>query len=162
MNAELSNNFTCFRVNKLSLNVKMINLILFGNRETDTKKLSVFIDIDGVKIDQVDVTKFFGIYFDEKLSLKCHISQIASKIVKNVDIMNKVRYKLTTDCLVVLCITVVLPRLSCCNIVWRYAKKTNIEYLFRLQERALRITTNSAYCAISDPLFTKLGMLKVL
>ena len=70
-NIELSKLSDWFKVNKLSLNVKKTNYILFGRKRltlSETNKIC----IDGQQIERVEYTKFLGVFIDEKLNWKKH------------------------------------------------------------------------------------------
>jgi len=69
VNSELCKLSDWFKVNKLSLNVKKTNYILFGRKFlTPSGAHNVFID--GQQIDRVQCTKFLGVFIDEKLNWK--------------------------------------------------------------------------------------------
>ena len=61
INDELSLISNWFKLNKLSLNIKKTNYILFcsGNKKINNKGLDILID--KTKIDQVTKTKFLGV-----------------------------------------------------------------------------------------------------
>ena len=67
VNDELSKLSLWFRVNRLSLNVKKTNFILF---RTNNKRMTenVTIHIDGVDISRVTTTKFLGVIINETLT----------------------------------------------------------------------------------------------
>ena len=77
VNAELSKFSSWFRANKLSLNTKKTNFILFGNKRVSEGLKSLSLTIDGNVIERLEYTKFIGIYIDSKLNWKHHVSHIA-------------------------------------------------------------------------------------
>jgi len=60
-----------FKSNKLSLNINKTNYTLFRNKNKMVKT-QLNIVIDGVNINQVNNTKFLGLYIDESLTWVNH------------------------------------------------------------------------------------------
>ena len=69
------------QVNKLTLNIKKTQVILF-NAKNKKKKESLKLKINGENIKQVNSTKFLGIIIDSQLNWKQHIAHIQHKISK--------------------------------------------------------------------------------
>jgi hypothetical protein len=161
VNLELIKLSHWFIANKLSLNVNKSKFIIFGSKNVSVNSTNLDINIDGVKLERVKHIKFLGVNIDEKLSWKVHISNIAKKISQNVGVMNKIRYDVPRESLLMLYYTLLYPYLSYCTIVWGSAKKSNLECLFKLQKKAVRIITWSNYTEHSDPLFLELDILKI-
>ena len=61
-------------VNKLSLNVRKTNFILFGNRKHND---NVSISMNNCIITRVRATKFLGVIIDEKLKERSHRSKLS-------------------------------------------------------------------------------------
>ena len=57
--------------------------------------------------------------------------------------------------------TLILPYLNYCNIAWGNCNKTKLDHILLLQKKAVRICTNSAYLAHTDPLFHRLKVFKI-
>ena len=74
------------RVDKLSINYKKSNFILFQPRQK-RKTLKVNLKIDQTTIERVKETMFLGVIIDEALSWKSHITNIARKISKSMGII---------------------------------------------------------------------------
>ena len=84
---------------------------------------------------------------------------IKTKISKGIGIISRVRSILPLQILVLLYNTFIHPYLAYCNIIWRTAKISSLNPLLLLQNRAVRMCTNSSYRASSGPLFIKLRVL---
>ena len=74
-NRELAKLSQWFRANKLSLNVKKTNYILFGNKHLPPIE-ALNVSIDGNSLQRVISTKFLGVFIDEKLNWKIHIDHL--------------------------------------------------------------------------------------
>ena len=85
MNKELQTLTTWFSVNRLSLNVKKTNYILFSNK--NVKKFKGQIKIDSTEVDRVENTKLLGIIIDEKLNWKDQILHIEIKVSRGIRLM---------------------------------------------------------------------------
>ena len=79
LNRELTKICKLFAVNKLSLNLSKTSYMLFRKRPPDVD-FNVFIEHE--RINRVHVTKFLGIYIDDKLNWKYRINNVRSKISK--------------------------------------------------------------------------------
>jgi len=68
-NVELDKLCEWFKSNRLSLNIKKTNYILFSPKSNCRQQLiNLFtIQIDGKTIDRVENARFLGVYIDEKL-----------------------------------------------------------------------------------------------
>src|SRR5271163_5117453 len=90
VNLELMNVSNWFRANKLSLNTKKTNFILFGNKRIPDTVEKFSVSIDGYLLEQVEHTKFLRIFVDAKLNWKKHIEYIAMKISKGLAALGRV------------------------------------------------------------------------
>ena len=68
-----------FKLNKLYLNIKKTNFILFGNKHSKTNAMPT-ITIYGTKIDQVSKTNLFGVIINQHLTWNDHILAIKQKL----------------------------------------------------------------------------------
>ena len=85
-NCELEKFNKCFRINKLSLNVKKINFMIFSNRKYN---LHNELFINNSVIDQVNSTIFLGVIIDSKLCWKEQISRVKEKLSKCILVIGK-------------------------------------------------------------------------
>ena len=62
----------------------------------------------------MDLTKFFGVYIDDKLTWKDHISNVCKKTSMCIVILNKVEHILSTDYVCfILCLDFTTPSILC-------------------------------------------------
>ena len=76
-------------------------------------------------------------------------------------ILSKLRQVLPEKHLLMLYNSLILPHIHYCNITWASVGTTILDPIYKLQNKALRICTNSSYVAPSRPLFFKLNVLNV-
>ena len=83
VNAELNNLFNWLTSNKLTINIKKTNFVIFRPHR---KKINVFDNEQNknVILEHNNCIKFLGLLIDEYLSWKDHIHTITTKISKTV------------------------------------------------------------------------------
>ena len=159
LNKELKEISLWLKVNKLSLNIKKTHYMVFTSKKKTSDPLN--IHIDECCIDKVNCTKFLGVYIDDKLNWKKHISYISGKISRGLGIVLKARRILPLNTLKTLYFSFIYPYFSYCNHVWGSACATHLQPLVLLQKRCVRIITRSKFRDHTDPLFQTLGLLKL-
>ena len=80
VNIQLHEFSTWFNINKLSLNTKKTNFIIFIPNGKKYNISEAEINIDGSKIKHVKCTTFLGITIDEHLDWKVHIDNLSNTI----------------------------------------------------------------------------------
>ena len=94
LNSELQNLDIWMKSNKLSVNIRKSNYLIF---HPSKKKLSLnlILKYDNQILVQKRHIKFLGVYLDENLSWKMHINYISKKISKSVGIIYRSRFLLS-------------------------------------------------------------------
>lgn len=160
LNGELKKVDRWFKANKLSLNLKKTNYILFdSNRRNVATNHDYLINIDGLIINRVESTKFLGVHLDEQLSWKQHIADISHKLAKNIGIISRIRHFLSKKILLSLYYSLIHPYLTYCNLIWASTYPTRLACLTYLQKRAIRVICNVPYRAHTKSLFLNLEIL---
>ena len=147
------------KVNRLSLNLKKTQYMIFFRRKSKDETLN--IKIDNQNISETITSKFLGVYIDNNLNCKTHINYIAGKISRGIGIILKCRKYLNEDSLMTLYYCFIYPFLIYCNHIWGNTYKTNLSNLQILQNQVLRIITGSKPRCHVDPLYKKLGFLNI-
>ena len=128
--------------------------MLFKPRQT-RQNINLQVYINEQEIEQVKETIFLGVFLDENLSWKAHISHVvANKII------SRSSFFLSKISLKSLYYSMIYPYLYYCNIVWGSTYKTNLHRLVILQKRVVRIIIKSNFDAPSDPIFKEFHLLK--
>jgi len=112
VNNELNTLCNWFFANKLSLNLKKTNYILFNKHHMGENE--PLIRMCDTQIERVDATKFIGIYVDDKLNWKKQTGQIQSKLAKTLGILYRTRNFLDENTLKTLYNSLFLPYLNYC------------------------------------------------
>jgi hypothetical protein len=129
LNCELCKLSNWFKVNKLSLNIKKTNYMIFHNRR---KKIGLIpeVVIDNCKINSVTCSKFLGVIINENLTWTDHIETIKKKLSKNIGIIKHIKHQLSLNVLRSLYFTLINPYLEYCNMVWANGPNTALSKLF--------------------------------
>ena len=115
LKVQLNNISTWLKANKLSINVKKTKLMIFRPRQK-TVPITRQIVSDNNALEQVDNTKFLGVYIDQHLEWKTHVNFIAAKISKSVGLLYKAKYYLPSKSLVTLYYALIYPYLTYCDL----------------------------------------------
>lgn len=160
-NLWLENLSIWLNTNKLNLNTRKTKYMIF---RAYNKRLGqqVLLNFRGECIEQVTSHKFLGIVFNENLSWSPHIDKLRTDISRCIGIIYKMKYLLPAWLKRQLYYSLVHSRLNYCLLVWGSTGKTNIENLYRLQKKVLRIIENAPYFSHSSPLFKKHRVLTIM
>lgn len=157
INHELTHVSDWFKSNKLSLNVKKTNFMLFYQLHNKFKNLKICID--DTFVTQTHSVKFLGLNLDPQLNWKLHINSVCNKTAKIIGVLYKISHFVPKNVLITLYHSLIYSHLSYCNIVWGNTHPTYLNRLFILQKKAIRIITLSDYRAHTSHLFKDLKIL---
>ena len=108
INKELNHISDWFKSNKLSLNTKKTNYLIFKNKFSNKKDINIEIKIDDTKLTQVNTTKFLGLLIDHNLSWISHAQHITKIVSKYNGIIRRVKPFLPQESLKTLYNTLIL------------------------------------------------------
>ena len=131
VNLELKKITCWFYTNKLSINVKKSNFIIFRPRQ-NRQTLDLAFNISNYSIDRVKETTFLGVILDEHLTWKSHIHNVARKVSKAVGIIYKSSFCLDDSSLQILYFSLIFPYLFYCVSVWASTYPSNLRRLITL------------------------------
>jgi len=122
-----SHNINRFKLNRLSVNVKKCNFILFTTRPiTADYKVS----IDNSPLERVRQTKFLGVIINEKLTCDDHISLLCNQVSKNIGILRRIKNKIPVSLLRNLYFTLINAYFECCNVIWAISSSIALVKLY--------------------------------
>ena len=98
MNLELKKLSLWLNVNRLALNIGKTNFIIFRGRNKPCDH-NVTLLMNKKAIEQKNYVKYLGVFIDEHLTWKEHISNISKKISRGVGIICKLRRSMCTSLL---------------------------------------------------------------
>ena len=162
---ELGKLSSWFSHNRLSLHYEKLEFMNFSktNRGIDSQELP--LEIDGKAIRRVQETKFLGVSLDKNITWRKHISMVVQKLSQTIGIIGRARKFMDTPQLALLYNTMVLPHLQYCLVNWgNFKEDRNLKLrdrILRLQKCFLRIIYSAHRLPHADPLFARLGTLKI-
>ena len=135
--------------------------MIFCAKNKKYNKSEINLKVDNTLVDQVNHTKFLGVYIESSLNWSKHIDHVSNKISKNIGIITRARKVLKKKTLVSLYYTFIYPYLNYCNTVWGSAPPTHLTKLVTLQKRIVRIISEKPRLSPSKELFINLRILPV-
>ena len=128
VNSELHKGYEWLTANKLTLNIKKSNFIIFHlhQKKIDYQVNLRIFDNDSqtfLPLEQKSYVKYLGVLIDSNLSWKYHIGHITSKISKTVGFIARLRYYVPTSVLLRIYQSFIFPYLSYGIVVWGHAAK---------------------------------------
>ena len=161
VNDELCDISRWFQLNKLTLNIKKCNFMIFSNINKTFPTEKPRICINGSEICQVPCTKFLGVIIDDHLTWKQHIDVVCAKSMKMLGILRKICPFVLPSSHLTLYYSLIFPHINYCNIVWAATYPTYLSKLLVIQKRYLRMISHSNRFEPSAPLFIKYSLLPI-
>ena len=143
VNNELQKISKWLKLNKLSLNIKKTNFIMFSNKNKIINTESLNVLIDNIVIDQVHNTKCLSVIINSNLTWYDHIKAIYSKVSKSIGIFLRIRKNVPNDVLLTLYHTLIEPYFSYCSIIWGTHCSKHLDQLYHKQKKVIRIIANA-------------------
>ena len=166
MNDELLKVQKWLTANKLTLNIKKSNFIIFHpSRHKLANQMSIKIfdhsSHKNLPLERKQFIKYLGVLTDEHLSWKTHIDSQCNKISRIVGVISKLRHCLPTRVLLTMYRSMIHPSLLYGISIWGQASKLLINKLLVLQKRALRSIFFKKITECAIPLFIENNILPV-
>ena len=159
-NIELKNLKNWCDANKLQINPQKSAVIVIPPK-LNSPSVNIQLMYNNSLIPCNNSFKYLGVILDSKLNFKSHIDITASKISRAVGILSKLRYIFPMSSLVLLYYALVHPHLLFGLPVWGSTFTTSLNKLQTLQNKAIRIITNSDIRTPITPKYYELGILKL-
>ena len=142
--------------NRLSLNIEKTNYQLFSKGMMD----DLIVRLNGKKVERKKFVKYLGVFVEENLKWNKHIDSVSSIISRNIGMIARVKFFLSSRELLLLYNSLILPYLNYCAVVWGNNYESRINKITKLQKRALRIIDKKPFLHPSNELFIKYKLLK--
>ncbi len=102
---------------------------------------------------QEKTTKFLGVFVDDSLSWRYHLTHVNNKISRALYGIKQVKNFLPKDSLKTLYLALIQPYISYGILSWGNANISTMKKTISLQKRAIRIINNTGYNYHTEPLF---------
>ena len=136
------------KANKLSLKVAKTELMIISSRQKllSLNDYTINNDIDGVQVNQTPHSKSLGLNIDD-LSWKAHVHDISNKKgSSSFGALKRIRLFVSVHTAVLIYQGLIEPHFDYCNAVWNgLSQRLKSDKLQKLQNRAVRVITNSSY-----------------
>ena len=109
-------------------------------------------------LKNVQNDKVLGVHIDNNLTWTVHTEFIAKKISSNLWLLSKLKEYLSTEHRVQFYKTYLQPHIDYCSTVWGGTSHSNLNRIFRLQKRAVKIILNYNY----DDIASSMNDLKIM
>ena len=148
------------RANKISLNVKKTQLIIFRGKN---KKINKHLNfrLSGQKLKQCESLKYLGITIDQHLTWKPHLRKLAEKLSRSIGMLSKIRHYVPFSTLHTLYYALFHSHLSFGSQLWGQNMNDQTTRICKLQNKALRTIHFKDRYEPVDPLFSKSKILKL-
>ena len=166
-NMHINNLFIWFCSNKLSLNANKTKYILLRPKRSKHNIENMTLAIDEIPLKRIGencdekFTKFLGLYFDENLTFKNHITQVNSKISRAIFAIKQCNKLLPKESMRTLYFALIHPHIQYSIIAWGNASPSVLRRTVLLQKRAIRLINKAAYNSHTEPLFKQSNILKL-
>ena len=146
------------QINKLTLNTQktVYQVYKFTSIETD-----LVVKLNGAEIKEENSVKYLGMFIDAKLKWSAHIDHLSLILSRNIGILNRSKFFLNKQTMLLLYNALILPYISYCCLVWGFTFPTYVNKIEILQKRAIRMIDYQHRLAHSDPIFLSLKIIKV-
>ena len=166
INGELFKVCSWLAVNKLTLNIKKTNYIIFRPRN---KTIPFHPNIKIVNnnsntsqpLEMKNYIKHVGILIDANLLWKFHLDYICQNVSKTIETITKIRHFVLRHVLLTLHRSSILPYMNYSICPWGHAAETYLHKLLVLQKRALRLKFFADPRTHAVPLFLETKQLPI-
>ena len=159
INQELRKVETWLKCNKLALNVKKTQAIIYQKPNENSSKIQV--QLAGKQLKFSNSINFLGIIFDEKLCFSDHVKKVRAKLSRSLGMLNRAKNFIPLKSRKLLYNALIQPHLSYGIELWGGSGKNILDVVQKLQNKAIRFVENTSYGAHTLPLFNKHKILKV-
>ena len=160
INADLENLFNWLCANKISLNVTKTKILLFRNvHKPINHNLNFSINNQSIKLSQS--VKYLGVILDNFLNWNLYTKNLCSKLNKANGAISRLRHYVPRSILIQVYYALFFSHINYACQIWGQTFNQNVQRIFILQKKCLRLMTFSDFNAPSSPLFSQLGLLKI-
>ena len=144
--------------NRLAVNTNKTKYVVFSNRGS----VSVSpVSFGGDIIEQVDCTKFLGMYIDQNLTFSQHIDHVASKVSKTIGMLRRLNSFLPSYILKNIYFSLLHPYFMYGSVIYMNTSDHYTNKLVILQKKAIRAIFSLHYRDHTNPYFISSNILKL-
>ena len=160
LNYELRKFYNWFCSNRISVNFDKTYFIKFSTADHSINS-GINVTFHDKSVLHLNHGKFLGVHFDSRISFKTHVTYISSKVSKTIWIFYKVFPFLPYSVRINLYYALFYPYLTYSNLTWGGIPQTNLQPLYLLQKKVVRLICGEHYLAHTNALFYRAKILKL-
>ena len=141
----------------INISKTKLMLITSHQRRATLEFDNLFLTLNEAELTTISKDKIFGVTVDNNLLWSSHVDQLCRKIASNLWLLSRVKY-LDTAQRTQFYKTYIQPHIDYCNLVWSGTSQNNLERIFRLQKRAVKVILDYNV----DNIFQSMEDLKIL
>lgn len=157
--AEMDSIYSWFLKSKLTINTDKTKCVIFHSRRKVIDNSSFSVYINDKPIENVTSFKYLGVVFDSHLHWKEQIQKVCKKLAFSCFTLTKARSFFPCSMLRSLYFTLFQCHIIYCTEAWGLTYETYFTPLYRLQRRALRIISFSAFNRPVNTIFKEFRVL---
>ena len=115
------------------------------------------LEINNVAIECVETFNFIGLTLNQHMNWKSHLDILSNKIARSIGILNRLKLFIPVHVKLTMYFSLIYCHFNYGIIAWG----NDCQIITTLQKKCIRTITNSKYNDHTDPLFSKLKLLKL-
>ena len=160
INSELEKISNWVNANQLTINPEKTNILVIPPKLKSTHD-KIVVNINSTPIKIVKEVKYLGIIVDNKLTFGPHIAHLESKLSRAIGILSKLKHFLPSPLLLKLYYALFHSNLLYGLLVWHNTFKTYTSKITGLQNKAIKLISNSKRTDKCGPVYKSLGILQL-
>lgn len=144
--------------NALTINLATTKAILFRPKNKIVTSPKITLGTEHIEV--VEYFKVLGVHLSSTLSWDKHVEAISKKVYQTVGIINKHRFVLPERIKLFLYNSLILPHIRYAHLVWGTTTMKNLNTLYLLQKRVVRIIANVPFLDPTAELFRQYRIIK--
>ena len=146
--------------NKLTLNTKKTEYVIFGTKTNKNKAGIITLKLGEAILEEVESYKYLGTVLDATLNINAQIARLNQILAPKIHSFSKMRYCMSEKTANYIYKATILPIIDYNDIIYTYMTKQQEAKLQRIQNRALRIVYRGRSLSV-DEMHTKAGIAKL-
>jgi len=141
LNNQMTSLSSWLSLNKLTLNLKKTEAIFFGDERKVKECKDLRVSLNGEDVENKEFVKYLGVYIDQKLDWKKHLTVIRGKGYNKLNQIKFLSNTLTPYTKTLLVNSLVIPYFNYCSTVWGSASQTNLNKISNLHKKSANLAT---------------------
>ena len=129
--------------NKLTINTKKTNYVIFGTRYRLSKVRHCMLKLQNDVLNKTTSYKYLGVHIDSHLNFNTHIDKCCKIVSHKLYLLSKLRHNITENTCIRIYKSMIIPLLEYGDTIYAGTSQRNLSRLQKLQNRALRICLNA-------------------